>query len=199
MRFKRIAAIFAAISGMGIWQISQWVYDNPIWIAIELKFKLCGVIALVIGAMIINFTPLFYYRNKRVNWLCWDKGVDLIKNSSRSFIRGLLFVGVLIEVVFFTSLFSVCLIALAIIAAREAHKILICGLKISWMEDVIMFFLLSIFQDSFITTAYLRHGRKEGLGGRDYIIFFSSSIVSIGYWALRNGIIAETLRFLLKG
>lgn len=66
------------------------------------------------------------------------------------------------------------------------------------LRKIAIFIFLSIFQDSFITTAYMRHGRENGLTKKDIAIFFTSSVVSICYWAIRNGIIVETFRFLLN-
>ena len=50
--------------------------------------------------------------------------------------------------------------------------------------DGIAFLVLSIRFDPFITTAYLRRGRYNGLSSRDWRIFFGSVIVSNTAWAL---------------
>lgn len=67
------------------------------------------------------------------------------------------------------------------------------------LGDPFMFFLLSVVQDPFITTSFLRHGQNDGLKSRDYTVFFASCVVSIGYWAIRNGLLTEfILRPILK-
>ena len=50
--------------------------------------------------------------------------------------------------------------------------------------DVVAFFVLSGRFDPFVTTAYLRHGRFNGLGARDWRIFLASVVVSNAAWAL---------------
>lgn len=160
--FSKIAATFAAffrnwwkvMLGQSIYQIVSWLYDNPLWWAVEVAFKTKGVIGMMIGAMIINFCILFYYRRKRVPWLGWDKGIKLIPILNRVRVR-------------------------------------------TW-RDIFVFFFLSITQDSFITTAYMRHGRENGLKARDIYIFLASSAVSTCYWAARNAVIVETARYFLK-
>lgn len=52
---------------------------------------------------------------------------------------------------------------------------------------------LCAFQDPFITTAYLRGGRFDGLSPRDWRLFFASVLVSNGYWTLRSGVVAALL------
>jgi hypothetical protein len=50
-------------------------------------------------------------------------------------------------------------------------------------NDIFAFVTLSVWQDSFITTIFLRHGRLDKLDKRDYIIFVSSTILSCVGWA----------------
>jgi hypothetical protein len=65
----------------------------------------------------------------------------------------------------------------------------------------VVFLALCIFQDPFITTAYFRQGRFDGLTGRDWRIFLASVLVSNFYWTLRSGMVAALLvgawRFLV--
>jgi hypothetical protein len=73
----------------------------------------------------------------------------------------------------------------------------------SWWQRIILwatrrgraavFFALCIFQDPFITTAYFRQGRFDGLTGRDWRTFFASVFVSNFYWTLRSGLVAVLL------
>ena len=58
---------------------------------------------------------------------------------------------------------------------------------------VAIFIALCLFQDPFITTAYFRQGRFDGLTGRDWRIFFGSVLVSNLYWTLRSGVAAAIL------
>lgn len=58
---------------------------------------------------------------------------------------------------------------------------------------VAVFFALCIFSDPFITTAYFREGRFDGLSGRDWKIFIASGFASNFYCSLRSGAIAAVL------
>ena len=73
----------------------------------------------------------------------------------------------------------------------------------SWWQRLILwadrrgalpvFLALSVFQDAFITTAYFRRGRFDGLRGRDWRVFLGSVLVSNLYWTLRSGVIIAAL------
>lgn len=195
-RFKKIAAFIAAFSkknyGMVVWQGSQWLYDNPCWITAEIKYGAKGVLFMMIGAIIINFSILLYYKKREVSWLLWNDGINVVKNLNQSI--GLkLFLTILSfsEIIFASSLISVPIIFLLVIVIMALLRISILSLKIKVMEKFFMFFILSFYQDSFIATAYFRKNCEKGLNKNDMIIFLSSSVVSIIYWAVRNGLITE--------
>jgi hypothetical protein len=59
--------------------------------------------------------------------------------------------------------------------------------------DAFVFVVLCIFQDPFITTAYFRRGRFDGLSARDWRIFFGSVFTSNFYWTLRSGAVAAII------
>lgn len=63
-------------------------------------------------------------------------------------------------------------------------------------NDMLAFIALNIFQDPFVATVFLRHGRFGGLTKRDWMIFFASAIFSNGYWIARNVVVVELLRLL---
>jgi hypothetical protein len=75
--------------------------------------------------------------------------------------------------------------------------------KPSWWQRIVrwamgrgntaIFIVLCICQDPFITTAYFRRGRFDGLKGCDWRIFFGSVFVSNFYWTLRSGVAAVIL------
>jgi len=57
----------------------------------------------------------------------------------------------------------------------------------SWFlkkSDPVAFLFLSIWYDPFITTAYLRHGKFNGMNKRDWIVFMGSLILGNAYWTL---------------
>ncbi|MBI5098839.1 MAG: hypothetical protein HZB30_06325 [Nitrospirae bacterium] len=48
----------------------------------------------------------------------------------------------------------------------------------------VVFLFLSIKFDPFITTAYMRHGKFNGMSGRDWKIFTGSLIIGNVYWTI---------------
>ncbi len=62
--------------------------------------------------------------------------------------------------------------------------------------DIIAFFALSIFEDAFKTTAFLRHGEFNGLRKKDWIVFSLSLIVSNVYWTLSWSILFIPLKYI---
>jgi len=56
-----------------------------------------------------------------------------------------------------------------------------------------IFLVLSILQDAFITTAYFRRGRFDGLRASDWRLFLASVLVSNFYWTLRSGAVVTVL------
>ena len=57
----------------------------------------------------------------------------------------------------------------------------------SWIlkkSDPIVFLFLSIKFEAFITTAYMRRGKFDGMGRREWSIFMGSLIISNIYWTL---------------
>ena len=195
-----------ALTGMGIYQIIMWIVDNPLWIAVQLKWREEGVGAMMFCALLSNAAVLVYYRRKKVPWLGFDAIADFLGEKIEEITQMFFLLtspGVLI-ILFASTLFSInpakCLQALFIFFILFESVILFGRMVETRWGDVAAFFLLSFWQDSFVVTAYLRHGKcANGLGIKDWTVFFLSSLVSIAYWATRNGLIAEfVLRPMLK-
>ncbi len=173
------------IFGAGIYHILSWIFDNPIWVSVELIWGVNGVIAMVAAAVVINFCLLIYYRNKKAKFVLWD-ALDAYKEK---------------EVAYRDSFnlwkkrktsWNMFLVAVAYIPAHT-YFLFLRILKVRFLGDIAALLLLSIFEDPFVATTYLRHGNSNGLKAKELGIFFSSVVVSIGYWAIRNGIITEVL------
>lgn len=75
--------------------------------------------------------------------------------------------------------------------------------NLSWWQRIItwamrrgaavIFLVLCILQDPFITTAYFRQGRFDGFRARDWRIFLGSVLVSNFYWTLRSGVVVAVI------
>ena len=202
----RIVAFFrkywVIIVGKGIYAILSWIYDNPLWWFAELKWGKGGVAVMVVAAIAINFCILLYYRRKKVAWLGWDEGFRVLKEKENwleeNFGLVSVFISILISGVFLEAesawvVFPIFVISIALV------KSILLFVRVKSFENVVAFFVLSIFEDSFITTAYLRRNRLNGIGLKDGIIFLASSIISTGYWAVRNGLVIEIIIRPLAG
>jgi hypothetical protein len=195
-RLKQFAASIAAsfkkhrgiITGAGIYHIESWIYDNPLWMSVELRWKETGVWGMVVGAFIINTVLLIYFRNKKTDFILWNKLDKMSKRSSE-----------LNETynkwgwADKKTIWKSCLLVVTYVPAKLVILILWCLKKSPLLGDLAAFLVLSVIEDPFITTMYLRHGYRNGLRKRDYLTYFVSSAVSIGYWAARNAAIVELI------
>ena len=206
--FEKMVAFIATwktvIIGQGIYKVVNWLWDNPIWMGMQYVFKSAGVVIMVVGSFLLNFGLLFYYRSKKVSWLGWDRGVEALKEKEEEisqnfvgiFLRASTFLGVLLYNS--SEISSIIFVAFGVLVALSFLVLLLRALKVRILGDCIAFVLLSIYEDPFITVAYLRHGYVNGLRVRDIIILTLSCILSISYWTIRNGLIVETFRMLVK-
>ncbi len=185
------------IIGHGIWATASWIYDNPFWWLIELHYGVKGVVAMMFGAVLINFFVLLYYRRKKVSWLGWDQGAEALKKKEQWLRRNSVRIYLTLVIIMSYVLYVPNEIPWQIIPISTAIAIVtgifIVFLKVRIAEDIFALFFFSIAEDSFIATAYMRHGRTDGLRFRDYVVFFISSVISVGYWAVRNGIAVEAI------
>jgi hypothetical protein len=199
MDYKSIVAIFSAtiflavcfkkhrkmIFGAGGYRIINWILDNPVWISAELFFGRNGVLVMVASAIITNSCLFIYFRNKQTTftvWNCLDGFAEKEKEYQKKFKewkKG----GNPLKIFF-------------VIGAYVPMKVFLFLLKFSkvpFWGDCIALVALSIFQDPFVAITYVRHGDTGKLTGKIIFIFFVSVVIGIGYWTIRNGLIAELL------
>lgn len=176
----------AVIKGRTIYTIVNWIYDNPLYIAVIAKYgPVIGGAIMTAGSLAICMGLLLHYRKKNVSWLGWD-AIDILKEREshytdkiNSWRQRSTFIGRIISSVFALPAYSL--------------MVVLRSLKIQYFGDAVAFVFLSIFEDPFIVTAYLRHGKHDGLRKKDWAVFFASVLVSNGYWIARNTIILSVL------
>lgn len=169
--------------GQAIWVTVSWLYDNPLYIAvIALYGPVFGGTLMTLGSLIICLATLIWYNKKGVDWVGVG-AVDALREISLHYAEKLAswrsdsILGKALFVVFYIP------IQIVLITARLAnHKT---------YGDASAFILLSIVQDPFITTAYLRHGKYGPMEKRDWMIFFGSVTLSNGYWIIRTTVVIE--------
>jgi len=191
-RFKKLAAFFAAfvrkywgiIAGAGIYRVFSWIFDNPLWMSVELKWHEQGVIAMMIAAFFINTMLLAYFRNKSTRFILWS-ALDELSGKEFEFHEAYAKWGQK------KNPWKIYLVAVSYVPVKLAIFMLWCLKKSPRLGDLAAFLILPIIEDPFITTMYLRHGHGNGLRAKDYIVYLASNVISIGYWAIRNAVIVE--------
>lgn len=135
---------------------------------------------MTVFSLIISAVFMIVYNRTKIDWLGVNV-VEKIKNEGHEWTAKMENKSVFIR-------------ALAFIPIQIFHFI-IWSLK---KGDFAAFFALSIFEDPFITTVYLRHGSFESIKNKEWKVFFSSVIVSNGYWIARNTAIIEVFRYFWR-
>lgn len=181
------------IYGAGLYHALGWYYDNPIWISTELRWGLIGVEGMIIGAIIINTGLLLYHRNKKANWILWD-ALYVKKEKEEIY-------GERLEVWKEHKTIKNFFYLITTYIAAYIFSFLQYCLRIRVIGKPIVFLFLSFQEDPFIATTFIRHERQElnGITVKDTFVFMASLILSIGYWAARNGLLTEfVIRPILK-
>lgn len=171
------------IFGAGAYRGFGWFFDNPIWISAQLIWGARGVLVMAITAILINISFFVYFRNKEAKFILWSslkefsEREDEYRNKFKEW-RGhktpwrfILLIGSYIPMKIFFFLLKV--------------------IKVPFWGNFFALIALSIFEDPFIATTYIRHGNKKELDFKIVIIFLISILISIGYWSIRNGLITE--------
>jgi hypothetical protein len=171
-----------------VYQIVDWLLDNPVdAVVVYLLNPALSFLWIFGSAAVINLIYLKIYEKTKIDWLC----VGLIKETalkadqlqtverywSKKFRWKALTYGYRL------------LIYIPYLGARVMLWALNRG-------HVATFIALSLLQDSFVTTAYFRHGREGNYSHRDWMIYFGSLTLSCAYWTLRWELIvgaAETV------
>lgn len=169
--------------GQSIWTLIGWFYNNPLYIAaIAIYGPLAGGALMTCGSLVICLGMVIWYNRHGVDWLGVG-AVDAIRKLALRYAEKLAawrassFGGLLLFVVFYLP------IRLLLVLARLANHA-------AW-GDATAFVLLSIFEDPFTTTVYLRHGYYGPMTRRDWSIFIGSMLLSNGYWILRTTVVIE--------
>ncbi len=175
-----------ALVGMGAYRIFNWIYDNPIWISVQLTWGETGVKAMIILSILLNATFIIFFRERNTEFIGWtlldrlvDKQVDLRKKYF-----GLLNGG----------LWNKCKFIWGIPIAIAVFSALWILHRFPKHSDAIAQIFLPIIEDPFVATEYLRHGRKGRLRSKDWLVFSISCVIGLSYWTVRNTVLSEIIR-----
>ncbi|KKP67285.1 MAG: hypothetical protein UR66_C0018G0025 [Candidatus Moranbacteria bacterium GW2011_GWE1_35_17] len=171
------------ILGAGFYRGLSWVFDNPIWITAELIWGARGALGMAIAAVLINIFLFIYFRNKEAKFVVWNslKGFsekeleykDRFRDwrNKKTPLKFILVIGSYVPMKIFFFLLKI--------------------VKIQFWGNFFALIILSIFEDPFIATTYVKDGNKKDLDFKIISIFLLSILISIGYWSIRNGLITE--------
>ena len=165
------------MSGWGIYEVFNFSLDFILWPLLQAFYGFAGVIILILISLAVNFTILILYHRKKVDWF----GVNEIEDIKA---KGHLWVHEVSNHQNLLKRFSLYLPA----------KFLQFMIWLLNKNDIFAFVTLSTWQDSFITTIFLRHGKFDKLDKRDYIIFVASTIFGCLAWSVLMQIIIMAIK-----
>lgn len=164
-----------------VYQVVDWLFDNPLYVAAIAYFgPLKGLLVMTAAAAVLNSIYLIVWQKSRIDWL----GVRAIKAAAiegeeREIIEKLW--GKRFRFAPFTWIYRL-FIAVPLLVAKLVLWAINRG-------HATAFVVLSIFQDSFVTTAYFRHDKEGPLDRHDVKIFFWSLVISNVWWTARWSVI----------
>ncbi len=175
---KRIVQI---LGGHGLYAAVGWFFDNPLYIYVLAVYgPLTGGLIMTALSLVVCAAFMVVYNHTRIDWLGMDV-IEKIKNDGHKWTERLGSKSAFIRIIAFVPV--------------QIFHLIIWSLK---KGDSVAFFALSIFEDPFITTVYLRHGSFERIRRKEWGIFLSSVVVSNGYWIVRNSVIIEIFRYFWR-
>ena len=165
------------MSGWGLYELWNFAFDFLIWPLIQGFYGWWGILILIGVVLIMNFSVLLWYQRKKVDWF----GVNEVEDMKT---KGHLWVHEVSQHPNLIKRYSLYLPA----------KLLQLMIWLLNKNDIFAFVTLSVWQDSFITTIFLRHGRFDRLDRRDYVIFVASTIFSCLAWSVLMQFVILALR-----
>ena len=192
LSLARLTGIVGAWGLLTIWTV---VYDDILYpLAIFKWGPLVGGGCMAIIAILICVGQLLWYEKTKRDWLGADE-VEQIKERGHAWVKNLdawlrgdvskggfmRRVRFLIRLIGWSFLFL----------PSRAFLVTLWALK---TNDFCAFVALSITQDPFVTTVFLRHGRFDGLRKKDWAIFMASALLCNAYWIARSTLLVEIVK-----
>lgn len=165
------------MSGWGIYEAYNFLFDFILWPLLQAFYGIWGVILLIILALINNFLILLWYQSKKIDWF----GVRVLEDIKE---KGHVWVNKIGKSKNIVKKYSLYI----------PVKVLQLMIWLLNKNDIFAFVTLSVWQDSFITTIFLRHGKFTKLDRRDYFIFVFSTILSCLAWSVLMQIIITAVK-----
>lgn len=166
---KSVKHALQVTAGLALFEAYNALYDICLWPIVQGYFGGAGAIALTVTALILNFIMLKWYQKCQVDWLGITVTDQIIKKSERVRMAYAVSEG--------PRRLKLALPRYFFLIAEKAITI-----------RIIPFLVLSVYQDSFVATAFFLHRKngsvKTGLKGEDYVVFILSTLFSCVVWTL---------------
>ena len=164
------------LSAHGILTASDAVFDHVVYpLVLAWLGNIAGGVVMTLASMIICAAVLAFYEYGKVDWLGVD-AVEAVKEHGESWVRRL----------------DSAHWAIRTIAWLPSRVFLLVLWAIK-KSDIWAFIALSLYEDAFKTTAFLRKGKFDRFGRKDAMIFLASLLISNVYWIIRWSVILEVL------
>jgi hypothetical protein len=185
-------ATFAVVF-LGIYFYYGWLLDNPVWwYAVSEYGYLYGNFGMTSLAIIHNFALLYFFaylfRKFGFDWLAQIMGELKGLASNMDYVK----------VSRAMSQWRTKIVFFFLVAAVKPLLFPTFVMALLLRGRVSSFLSLSIFADSFLTTAYLRQRDSVWLARGDLKIFILSSLVSCAYWSLRSSGVVAIAHFIFS-
>lgn len=171
-------------TGWGLFLATSWAYDNVLYLVVLnwLGFFWGGVTMTVLS-FFITLLLLLYYERMKVNWLGMDT-LEEIRQGGFLWMRKA-------ENHYYERRWMRVFIWMALFIPKIIGRFVVWFLN---KGNVFAFVTLSLWMDPFITTAYFRRGRFDGLKRRDWEVFVGSCLLSNIAWVLWSWGVLSTIK-----
>lgn len=164
------------LSAHGILTASDAAFDNILYpLVLAWLGNLAGGAVMTLASMIVCAAVLAFYEHGKVDWLGVD-AVEAVKEHGERWIRRLDSTHWAIRSI-----------------AWMPSRIFLVVLWAIKKSDIWAFIALTLYEDAFKTTAFLRKGKFDHFGRKDALIFLASLVISNVYWTIRWSVILEVL------
>ncbi len=171
-----IKKTMVVVGGWGIYDFADSIYNFVLWPIIQNNYGAFSIVYLTLGAVAMNLPVLFLYHRGGKD-LLGVKYLEEVKERELEFANKFYYHGNKI-------------VRVLMYIPTKIFQFVIRLLK---KNDVFAFIFLSLFNDSFIATVFLRHGNFDKLNKRDFMIFTGSTLLGCALW----GVIVEVVLSLL--
>ena len=166
----------------------SWLFDNPLYLFVIYRLGVIkGGLIMTTLSLLVCLVLLLVYERIQVDWL----GVNALEAVKA---RGGHWVGRLYHRPLPNNPWRRPLVVVVRMVAFLPAKLFLAVLWALKRGDGFAFVALSFYEDPFITTAFLRHGRFDGFRRRDWLVFGGSVLIGNGYWVLRSCAVVEVAR-----